>query len=368
MTNLLMISGDRSLASGKHGAYFNTLQELRNHFDRIDVICPRVSVTRYDMSLFGNVFVHPSPWPLMFQPLWIWLKGRQLSNALTPNPYSLITCHDYPPFYNGIGARMLHRSVGVPYVVEVMHVPGVPRASGLRERLCRWLMRMLVAWDVRPARAVRVINQHQTPDFLVASGVPREKIFVAPAFYIDLDVFKPQDTPKKYDIAFVGRMTTNKGLNIFLDVMQYTGLVGVCVGDGLLLDWARNQAKKRGLKVHFPGYAPDAVAVAKFINESRMLLMPSLNEGGPRVVLEAMACGVPVVATSVGIVPDVLPPECIEEWNAKDMADKVRNILGDTVLYRRLQSQGIEIALQFERSAAIGVYAHALKRIAGTDL
>lgn len=355
-----MISGDRALASGKHGAFFNTLEELHKHFERIDVICPRVAIHRYDMVLFGNVHVHPSPLPLIFQPLWIWYKGKQLARFVS---YGLATCHEYPPFYNGLGARLLHQATGIPYLLEIMHVPGWPRGANLKERFYRWLTRMLVAWDVRPARAVRTINAHQTPSFLEAAGVPRGKIVHIPAFYIDLVTYKPELGEKKYDVAFVGRMATNKGLDIFLDVMEKTDLVGVAVGDGPLLDWARNESRRRGLKIHFPGYAKESEDVARFLNESRLLLMPSLNEGGPRVVLEAMACGVPVVATPVGIVPDVLPPECIEGWDARDLADKVKNILNDTVLYARLREQGIAVAQRFERSSAIVHLAASLQRL-----
>ncbi len=41
MANLRMISGDRSLAEGKHGAFYNTLEELHKYWDRIDIICPK---------------------------------------------------------------------------------------------------------------------------------------------------------------------------------------------------------------------------------------------------------------------------------------------------------------------------------------
>lgn len=359
--NLLMISGDRSLASGKKGAFYNTLEELHTHFDRIDIICPKVSVSRYDMVFFGNVHVHPSPWHILFQPFWIFREGR---NIFTSHEPTLATVHEYAPFYNGIGMRFLHGSTGLRYILEIHHVPGHPRAADMKELMYRWLTKLFILFDARSAIAVRTVNATETPGFLIRAGVPHEKIKVIPSAYIDIETFKPIEMPKKYDVAFVGRMATNKGLNIFLDVMERTGLVGIAVGDGPLLDRARSEAKRRGLKIHFPGFAKDSTAVAHYLNESRLLLMPSLNEGGPRVVLEAMACGVPVVATPVGIVPDVLPPESIEEWNAGDIADKVGNILGNEQLYTRLKRHGIATAQRFERTAAIRNFADTLKTLA----
>lgn len=347
---LLMISGDRALAFGKRGAFYNTLEELHPHFERIDIICPRVSMQRYNMVVFGNVHVHPSPLPLLCQPFWIWWKGRALIRRFA---HELMTVHEYPPFYNGIGARLLHAATGVLYVLELFHIPGVPRASGLKERFYRWLTRQIISWDAAPARVVRVMNQRQVPAFLKDAGVPLQKIRTMPAVYIDTNVFALRDTPKLYDVAFVGRMASNKGINLYLEVIERLGCVGVAVGEGPLLSWARRQAKRRGLKIHFPGFAVDSTEVARYLNESRVLLMPSFNEGGPRIVVESLACGTPVVATPVGIVEDVLPPECIEEWNASDLADKVRNILDDATLYRRLSEQGVATAQPFERSVAI---------------
>jgi glycosyltransferase involved in cell wall biosynthesis len=360
MTKLLMVTGDRALAAGKEGAFHNTLAELHKHFDRIDVICPCVSVKRFDMTVFGNVHIHPSPWPLALQPLWIRQEGRRIFNDHHPE---LMTVHDYPPFYNGIGARLLHASTSLPYVTEIMHVPGYPRAAGLRERFYRWLMRQFVAWDVGPAKAVRIINHHEVPEFLTASGVPKEKLVYAPAFYIDMKTFRPYDTEKKYDLAFVARMADNKGIGLFLDVVERTGLVGVAIGDGPLLSWVRLLAKRRGLKLHIPGFVGRSEDVARYLNESRLLLMTSLNEGGPRVVLEALACGVPVVATPVGIVPDVLPPEAIEDWDTAALADKIKNVLSDPVLYGRLQQAGLQTIQRFERSSAIAAYADILKEL-----
>jgi glycosyltransferase involved in cell wall biosynthesis len=332
MNNLLMITGDRALASGKQGAFFNTLQELRKHFDRIDVICPRVAVHRYDMTVLGNVFVHPSPWPLVLQWLWVWRQGKRIVREHKP---ALATVHDYAPFYNGIGARLLKHTTGLPYLLEVMHIPS--------NWFKRWLTRRCIAWDARPARAVRVINK-QVLEELVMLGIPREKIQLIPAFYIDLDIFKPQEVAKQYDLIFVGRNAPNKGFELFEQVVRLTGLKPLVIGDG-------------------HRFVKDSAEVAKLMNESRLLLMTSYDEGGPRVVLEAMACGIPVVATPVGIVPEVLPPECIETWDAAALADKVKNILGDDDLRSRLVTQGIATASPFERVAAITRYADAIKTL-----
>src|SRR3989344_3972303 len=359
--NILMITGDRSLASGKKAAFYNTLEELRKHFDRIDIICPKIrSTSEKNLHPFENVFIHPSLWPLIFQWLWIYGEGKKI---IRENHSSIMTVHENAPVFNGVGARLLHWKTHVPYILEIMHVPGVPRTSGIQERLYRWLTHTLIAWDAQPARAVRVINQHQTPGFLVEAGVPREKLMHIPAFYIDLNIFKPLETSKQYDVIFIGRMANNKGLDLFIDVVERSEFTAICVGDGPLL-WARAEVNRRRLKIYFAGFAKDSVQVARYINESRLLIMPSLNEGGPRVVLEAMACGVPVVATPVGIVSDVLPPECIADWDEEDISDKVKRILDDQTLYAQLRESGIRTASQFERTSAITKYSEFIKQTA----
>ena len=77
MLKILMISGDRALAEGRRGAFYNTLEEFHKYWDRVDIICPKSTANRQPptINLFGNVFVHPSPWPLIFQPFWILKEG-----------------------------------------------------------------------------------------------------------------------------------------------------------------------------------------------------------------------------------------------------------------------------------------------------
>ena len=130
-----------------------------------------------EKNFFSNVFVHCSPWPLVFYPWWFLKKGAELHLA---HHFDLMTVHDFPPFYNGIGARFLWQKTKVPYVLEVHHIPGYPRAGSVKGGLYRRCWAMMAKFETAKARAVRVVNQKETPEFLMRAGVPKEKMVYMP--------------------------------------------------------------------------------------------------------------------------------------------------------------------------------------------
>lgn len=285
-----------------------------------------------------------------------------------------MTVHEYPPFYNGLGAWLLNIFTKIPYVLEIHHIPGYPRAAGLKEQCYRKFFTWFIRFDTARAAGVRVVNKKETPDFLRASGVSAGKISYIPSAYIDLATFRPLGLAKEYDLVFVGRLKKNKGLDLLLDafnilntkyLIRNTKLL--IVGDGPLLGSLKLKVKSLKLEnnVIFHGWAKDANEVAELINKSRILIMPSYNEGGPRVALEAMACGVPVIATPVGIIPDIVQSGEtgeIVDWDANDIAEKATELLGDAEKYQKYSQNGIEIAKKFEKTAMIKNYANHLKR------
>lgn len=114
------------------------------------------------------------------------------------------------------------------------------------------------------------------------------------------------------------------------------------------------------------GHAKDSSDIADLLNRSRILVMPSYNEGGPRVVTEALACGVPVLATPVGMCPDLLKNGRggeIISWNSDDIANKAERLLNDPQKYADLSRSGPEIVRQFEKKASIKNYAEELKKL-----
>jgi len=263
---------------------------------------------------------------------------------------------------------MLFNAIKVPYILEIHHIPGHPKAGNFKERVYKNLARLFMKWDSSKAAAVRVVNKKQVPDFLVRSGVPKEKLVYISSMYIDTEIFKPMNLEKKYDLIFAGRWTKNKGINLFLDAVNKMEAKAVIVGSGPEIKNIQSRIKQQKLenKVVLHGWAKDSKEVATLINQSKIFIMPSYNEGGPRVVPEAMACGTPVLATPVGIVPDVIKDRVsgrIIDWSGDDIARKAKELLGNGGEYIKYVENGFKIIKQFEKKSAIKNYADKLKEL-----
>ncbi|KKU85346.1 MAG: hypothetical protein UY14_C0026G0008 [Parcubacteria group bacterium GW2011_GWA1_47_9] len=198
--------------------------------------------------------------------------------------------------------------------------------------------------------------------------MPKEKIIYVPAFYIDLDIFKLMGLDKEYDLIFVGRLVKNKGVNLFLEAVKKLGLKTIIVGDGPLKESLKFKVKSLKLEnqIIFHGWAKDSQEVAELMNKSKILVMSSYNEGGPRVVPEAMACGVPVLATAVGIMPEIIKSgesgEIID-WNSENIVQKVKALLDNPAQFDLYVRRGLEIARQFGKKEAIKNYAEKLQSL-----
>lgn len=355
-----MIAVGRILAQDKKGPLYYTLEELSKYWERIDVICPRIEQGTY--NIHGNVYVHGFPKLMRRQPWFIFKKGLEIYKK---QKFDLFTIHNDPPFYNDIGGYWLHKKTKVPYVLEVMHIIGDPKPASLKEWFYKLLERLFVNFFAKNAKAVRVINKKQTGEFLKKSGVDEKKIKYIPAFYIDLGVFKPQSIEKKYDIVFSGRLVKNKGIMLLLKAIaniKNPNIKLIVVGDGPLKSEIQEFVKRNKLEnnVEFAGWLPSIEDVARVYNQSKIMVMPSFNEGGPRVNLEAMACKVPVITSRVGIMLDIIKDGengLFIDWNAKDIAEKILSLFNNDNLYKKIAENGYITAQDFERRQAIRNYA-----------
>lgn len=370
--NLLMLSGDTVLATGRQGVFFPVLEEMARHFTRIDVISPRPGGKITTRSLFSNVFLHPNPRGKLTQIAHILRTAREL---LRERPYLLITSHDYGLFQNGIAAYRLHRDFGVPYVSEIHHVPGFPRPADLRERIEVPLNKHYARFAARHAVAIRVVNRVEMPTLLRSFGVPDAKIRVIPSLYLDVDVFTP--TPRRdedCDVLLVGRLVKNKRFDLVLDAVgrlrQAGRVVRVkIVGEGPLKAELFAQAERLGIReqVHHVAFLPTANDLADAYRAARMLVCSSTSEGGPRVTCEAMACEIPVISTPVGIMTELVHDGVegrLFSWDVDELAAQIAWVLDHEAEATAMARRGRAAVLPFERRAMIANYATSLKALA----
>ncbi len=155
-----------------------------------------------------------------------------------------------------------------------------------------------------------------------ALGILRRKGYTGqmatiPQFGVDPEVFRPPERsrqPRSFTIGFAGRMVREKGLHVLLEAVA--GLQGdwrlLLVGDGPLRQEVEGQAERLGIgsRIVFPGSFASGDMPAQYA-EMDALVVPSLTiprwkEQFGRVIIEAMACGVPVVGSDSGEIPNVI--------------------------------------------------------------
>ena len=121
-------------------------------------------------------------------------------------------------------------------------------------------------------------------------------------------------------------------------------------GDGTERKRLQQQAAALAItdSVEFHGEVRWGRELFALLDRATLFVLPSMTEGLPKAMLEAMARGLPAIGSAVGGVPEILPEEaCFPPNDEHALADKIRRLLGDPESLRRLAEHGYEVAQQF---------------------
>ena len=304
------------------------LQRLAN----VEVFCPRLRYPswrflqprnwvyrRVDPSFSPpNVTVHYVEYqalPLVTRPFTGLLCARSLRPALVKyRPEIIIAfCGIYP---EGWAAARIGTSLGIPTILGT-------RGSDLLRIPERKTLKKINA-TLAGAAFVLTVSEHMRK-IAMERGVRSERVRTVHNG-IDRSIFYPSDrakaraelgiAPDAELLLFIGRFIPEKGVPELLDavlrlVPSHPRIELACIGDDLMGGTLQRQEALASLngRVRFLGILK-AQEVARWLAAADVFCLPSHSEGCPNVVLEALACGRPVVATTVGGIPELVDSSC----------------------------------------------------------
>ncbi len=293
---------------------------------------------------------------------------RELRRLVREARFDLVHAHVYA---SAAAAALASLGTGVPLVLTE-HTEALWQGRGARSvsRYVYWRARRVIT--VSSAIRRRLIERDGVHPSLI-TVVPNAVTTAArtPASPPEL----PAGLREGPLVGVVARLQPEKGLVHFLKAAARVApsvpeACFVVVGDGPLRGELGALTERLGLRerVHFLGFRPDAREIAALME---VLVVPSLTEGAPLVVLEAMAAGVPVVASAVGGIPHQIQHETegllVPPGDPDALGDALLGLLRDPAYTRSLGEAGRRRAhSEFGYETMVrrieGVYREALGR------
>ncbi len=154
----------------------------------------------------------------------------------------------------------------------------------------------------------------------------------------------------------ISRLEKSKRADVVLQCLphlleDFPGLTLDIVGTGSARDELQLLAGRLGIGEHvvFHGQV-DHDKVIDLLKQADLFCFPTTSEGFPKVVVEALACGLPVITTRVSVLPKLIETGCgilLDEATPETLANAVRKCLGDADSYREMSDQAIRTAQQY---------------------
>lgn len=345
-----------------YGPYARYVEEFARHADEVTVFAP---VTHRDTDYRGcridarNVRVAALPdfsthvgasrhLPTLYR-----IFRREIASV------DVINCRNTAPF--GYLLYWLGRSRGVGFFYHFTSDPFEVLRVGPKYRgLYGWFARCAYHLDFQIQKRV----MRRTYSF-VNGRLPYERLRpitdriepVISSTLTDRDLRPRPPSPlhQPVRLLYVGYLKHMKGLSDLLEALQLVRRQRTeadlhLVGSGPEESALRAQARQLNLepRVHFHGYVPLGPALNQHYESADIFVFPSLSEGSPRVVLEALARSLPVVSTSVGSVPDLITDGqsglIVPCRDPAALAEAVQRYVRDEGLRHRCLTAGYEAA------------------------
>jgi len=340
------------------GGVENSVHELVNRLRSLNHKVYVVTASPDRPSIDGNVWRMPVRFKLernwgdlIFCP--------SILSALKEIPFEIVHTHTPRKLFSEFVAlhKLLTRRK-FPYIVSVrlLNTSLTPFLDAFSNIYRRTVEKMLF----RNAETV-IVQTKANKRFLIKNcGIKAEKIEIIPnavdSGLFDPRLFDPDRIREKYEISgdniilFAGRLTTQKGLEYLLraialvkrEIQHFKLLL---VGKGPQENALKDLSAALGIAdyVFFLGDIPHC-RMPELYSLADIFVLPSLSESFPNAMLEAMAMEKPVVATRVGVIPEIIvngeSAITVKPGETRQLADEIVRVLSDEKLSKRIAFNG----------------------------
>jgi glycosyltransferase involved in cell wall biosynthesis len=278
-------------------------------------------------------------------------------------PKLIIGIYEIP---HGLLAMLAGKILKVPSVVSIIGNPAFAKLrKGFRMKVTMWILKNC---DYITVTGINSRN------FLAEKGISPEKLFILPNT-LDFTAFNSSGIDKEYDIVSLGRLSEEKHVEVIVTLISYLkrtipNIKAAIGGDGPQKEMIIELITKLDLKenIDVMGFVPDE-ELKGFFNKGKVFVLTSETEGFPRTIIQAAACGIPVVASAVGDVPEIIDHQIdgflVEDFsNVEEYAQRVLQLLNDEKLYSKFSvNLNQKVRKQFVTEKATIVWQEIVNKI-----
>ncbi|MEG4166343.1 MULTISPECIES: glycosyltransferase family 4 protein [unclassified Microcoleus] len=302
---------------------------------------------------FAAIPYYIGPWQYLLKA---WQVRRCARNAVKPNDAVILRVGSTiaSPIQS-----MLHK-IGRPYAVEVVADPYDVFAPGsvkhpLRPFL-RWSSPRRLRRHCREAAAAAYVTKHALQQRYPCANF---SVGVSDVDIPERTLVSSPRLPRQggtFNLIFVGTMAQlYKAPDVLIDavaacVREGLDLKLTLIGDGKHRSELEAKAKSLGLgeRVSFLGQLSGGDAVMAQLERADLFVLPSHQEGLPRAMVEAMARALPCIGSTVGGIPELLPPEdMVSPGNVTALATKIRQVITDPDRMAQMSARNLQIATEY---------------------
>ena len=300
----------------------------------------------------------PDPQSPCYQPIPYHLSG---DHGLSGHLRRLLWTQTRLPHHQRHGGGSLlfcpvpEAPLGNPRPTVVMVHDLIPLRFAHRKSALSLYFRYGLPWILRQAAHIICNSQSTADDVMRFYGIPARKLTPLPLAY-DAQRFRPLNLPRQPYFLYVGRSDPHKNLPRMIEALALLPKTVECQlwiggnGDRRYTPQLQDQIHTLGLgdRVKFLGYVADA-DLPQLLNQAQGLLFPSLWEGFGLPVLEAMACGTPVITSNCAALPEVAGEAAllVDPYQPRAIAEALASLCHDQTLWHDLHRAGLAQAQRF---------------------